>query len=75
MVSDIPGHRHCKDVFGLVVNQENSFRDHILSVIYDAELRLGLSEGGLRYSRTLSGDAINKRYEELYRKLCDGSTV
>jgi glycosyltransferase involved in cell wall biosynthesis len=75
VVSDIPGHRHCKDVFGLVVNQENSFRDHILSVIYDAELRLGLSEGGLRYSRTLSGDAINKRYEELYRKLCDGSTV
>jgi hypothetical protein len=32
-----------------------------------------LSEGGIEYSKTLSGEVINRRYEDIYRKLCDDS--
>ncbi len=73
VLSDIPGHRHCQDVFGLLVNRENTFRECMLRIINDSRLRSMLSEGGIEYSKTLSGEVINRRYEDIYRKLCDDS--
>jgi glycosyltransferase involved in cell wall biosynthesis len=55
------------------VNRENTFRECMLRIINDSRLRSMLSEGGIEYSKTLSGEVINRRYEDIYRKLCDDS--
>jgi glycosyltransferase involved in cell wall biosynthesis len=69
ILSDIPGHRHSKDKFGLLVNDSGSFGDAVRGFIADPELKQRMSEEALSFVQELSIELVSHQYLELYKTL------
>jgi glycosyltransferase involved in cell wall biosynthesis len=69
ILSDIPGHRHSRDKFGLLVTDSESFGDAIRGFIADSELKQRMSEEALSFVQELSIELVSHQYLELYKTL------
>jgi len=69
ILSDIPGHRHSQNRFGILVNDSMTFGDAVRGFIADPMMKERMSGKALSYVQELSIDLVANQYLELYKSL------
>jgi glycosyltransferase involved in cell wall biosynthesis len=69
ILSDIPGHRHSQDKFGILVNDSAGFRDAVHEFISDQKMIQRMSHEARSFVQDLSVDLISMQYVELYKAM------